>query len=38
LLGIVGMKERAHLAGGVVEVGGAEHRGTVVTVSISTQR
>jgi signal transduction histidine kinase len=38
LLGIVGMKERAHLAGGVVEVGGAERRGTVVTVLISTQR
>ena len=36
-IGIVGMQERAHLAGGVLEIGRAEDDGTVVTVRIPAQ-
>jgi signal transduction histidine kinase len=37
-LGILGMKERAHLAGGTLEIGGAEDGGTVVTLRLSNER
>ena len=37
-LGILGMEERAHLAGGTLEIGGAEDGGTIVTVRISARR
>lgn len=33
-LGILGMRERAHLAGGEVDIKGVEGRGTVVTVRV----
>ena len=37
-LGILGMKERAHLAGGTLEIGGADDGGTVVTLRLSKER
>ena len=36
-IGILGMQERAHLAGGTLEIRGAENGGTVVTVQIPAQ-
>jgi PAS domain S-box-containing protein len=35
-LGLLGMRERAHLIGGEVEIDGAEGEGTVVTVRVPT--
>jgi signal transduction histidine kinase len=36
-LGILGMHERAHLAGGTVEIREADNGGTVVTVRVSAR-
>jgi signal transduction histidine kinase len=36
-LGLLGMRERAHSAGGTVEIGGAAGKGTVLTVRLPIQ-